>query len=31
MDSQVYDAIVARLAAQGYETKRLVRTAQPPA
>jgi hypothetical protein len=31
MDPQVYDAIVARLAAQGYETKRLVRTAQPPA
>ena len=31
MDSQVYDAIVARLAAQGYETIRLVRTAQPPA
>ena len=29
MEPQVYDGIVARLAAQGYETKRLVRTAQP--
>lgn len=29
MEARVYDDIVARLAAQGYETKRLVRTAQP--
>ena len=31
MDPRVYDAIVARLAAQGYETNRLVRALQPPA
>lgn len=31
MTPEVYDAIVGRLAAQGYETGRLVRTAQRPA
>jgi apolipoprotein D and lipocalin family protein len=31
MAPQVYDGILARLVAQGYETNRLVRTAQPPA
>jgi len=30
MDAQIYDGIVARLAAQGYETSRLHRTLQPP-
>ena len=29
MDSQLYQAILERLTAQGYETNRLVRTAQP--
>jgi hypothetical protein len=29
MEPQVYEGIVARLAAQGYETKRPARTAQP--
>jgi apolipoprotein D and lipocalin family protein len=31
MEPDVYDAIVGRAAAQGYETQRLVRTQQPPA
>jgi apolipoprotein D and lipocalin family protein len=29
MDPAVYDAILGRLRAQGYETERLVRTVQP--
>lgn len=31
MDAPVYDGILARLTAQGYETHRLNRTLQPPA
>jgi apolipoprotein D and lipocalin family protein len=31
MAPEIYDGVVGRLAAQGYETKRLVRTAQPAA